>query len=176
MSKENELSVTIKYTECYVASEDNVNDELKDSESKCDRRVLTLEKDNVTCHTENKNLKKQTVKCEANNDQYEEEIDRLRTEYKDLEIECHKACIKETEVEKNQCKTEYNKCLQSLEIAATNLANCKENKSMCSKLYSNCQEDLKRSKTMKWPWQWVVAAVVALSKSVRLILFCLCVM
>ena len=48
VSKENELSVTIKYTECYVASEDNVNDELKDSESKCDRRVLTLEKDNVT--------------------------------------------------------------------------------------------------------------------------------
>ena len=216
VSKENELSVTVQYTECYVASElchnenqninkktvkceanrdqcerdgdrlrvehkglevdftechkarlkqiedekatfnnennhlDKVYKEYETKQAECVNGLKVLKEKELSAIKENGELKDLVSKCEEKRDQCEQDGDRLRDEYKGLELdftEYRKECVKQKEDEKVQCEMQYKKSLDICSI------NCEKSKFKCAELYSNCQDDLKKSQDdLKKKW------------------------
>ncbi len=61
---EAESTILVKLETCQTEKTTKENFELKYLDSKCNEKILTLEKDNETCHIEIKNLKVNFTTCE----------------------------------------------------------------------------------------------------------------
>ena len=145
VSKENEHNAIVQFTECHAVSKTKEEEELKRLDIKFDRHVLALEKANVTCHSNHKNLNEKFARSEKVRIQYEADMDRLQGVYNTLKDE-YAEFRSIYKLQDKDDEKKYKMCLQSLDISATELQNCVKGKAECTKLFTECLEKVNK----KW--------------------------
>ena len=148
--KEEKHSAIVKLTECETARKAEKGAKSKDSDNQYSKKMLLLEKANVTCHSDYRNLNTITAKCEKDLIQCKSDRDMLRESFTALKgdyVEClttSKLSL-EFEDEKNKNRKQYFEDVAKLEISVE-LEKCETNRKKCVSLYGKCKKDLEEGK------------------------------
>ena len=143
-----ESDILVQLTACQTETKARENFELKAFNSECNERILKLEKDNVTCHTEKQSLKEKIAKCEEDRVPCNErlrnvrkfELDKCLNDFKRLEEKESDTLLKLTECQTEAQENIDNKIIQKLKAEKKKL---NEKFTKCEELMQKCEDKKK---------------------------------
>ena len=157
--KEEKHSAVVQFTKCDAASKAEKDGISKDMDNQCTKKMLSLEKANISCYSERKNLdekstkrEKDLIQCESDRDKFRDSFTTLQGEY----IECHTSSKLQIafEDEKNKKEKKYMETISTLEMSI-NLEKCEKEKKTCNDQLSTCKSDLGKRRKRKHKKGWL---------------------
>ncbi len=143
--KNEESDKLLKLTECQTERKARENFKLENLDSKCNERMLNLEKHNVTCYTDRKNVNEKFAKCEEDRVSCQKDRETLRGYYAGLNEEYARCDTR------FKAQIENEKKGNALPIYSL-LEQCEKDKKNCKNHIKKCEKDKKKNEEKETGW------------------------